>query len=274
MIARLIISPTEHVQTMILIAGIRAPSTKRTNPSDGQEQAAEPFGEESQQFVESRMLQRNAQIQVLGLSPQNQIVASVKHPNQGTIAPHILKAGLAKCTDFHTTLLGQEMGALRQAEREAKTNRVGVYRGHVAAKAGKESEAVVSRILSADTIFLRSSKTGDDRRINLSSVRQPKPSDPKQSPWQAEAKEFLRKKLIGKHVKFNVDGKRAATEGYEEREMGTVIVAGKNVAALSTYPHCKCCRSVYRRPIFDPLLMFSWAPVSTNRILARGLLVY
>jgi staphylococcal nuclease domain-containing protein 1 len=233
LIARLIISPTEHVQTMVLIAGIRAPSTKRTNPSDGQEQAAEPFGEESQQFVESRMLQRNVQIQVLGLSPQNQIVATVKHPTQGTIAPHILKAGLAKCTDFHTTLLGQEMGALRQAEREAKTNRVGVYRGHVAAKAGKETEAVVSRILSADTIFLRSNKTGDDRRVNLSSVRQPKPSDPKQGPWQAEAKEFLRKKLIGKHVKFNIDGKRAATEGYEEREMGTVTLAGKNVAVLS-----------------------------------------
>jgi staphylococcal nuclease domain-containing protein 1 len=246
---------------MVLIAGIRAPSTKRTNPSDGQEQAAEPFGEESQQFVESRMLQRNVQVVVLGLSPQNQIVATVKHPTQGTIAPHILKAGLAKCTDFHTTLLGQEMGVLRQAELEAKKSRTGVYRGHVAAqKAGSEAEAVVSRILSADTIFLRNNKTGNDRRVNLSSVRQPKPSDPKQGPWQAEAKEFLRKKLIGKHVKFHIDGKRAATEGYEEREMGTVMLAGKNVGAIlvengfaSVIRHRA--DDTDRSPIYDELLL-------------------
>jgi staphylococcal nuclease domain-containing protein 1 len=246
---------------MVLIAGIRAPSTKRTNPSDGQEQAAEPFGEEAQQFVESRMLQRNVQIVVLGLSPQNQIVATVKHPTQGTIAPHILKAGLAKCTDFHTTLLGQEMGALRQAELEAKKSRVGVYRGHVAAqKAGSEAEAVVSRILSADTIFLRNNKTGNERRVNLSSVRQPKPSDPKQGPWQSEAKEFLRKKIIGKHVKFHIDGKRAATEGYDEREMGTVTLNGKNVGALlvengfaSVIRHRA--DDTDRSPIYDELLL-------------------
>jgi staphylococcal nuclease domain-containing protein 1 len=246
---------------MVLIAGIRAPSTKRTNPSDGQEQAAEPFGEEAQQFVESRMLQRNVQVVVLGLSPQNQIVATVKHPTQGTIAPHILKAGLAKCTDFHTTLLGQEMGVLRQAELEAKKSKVGVYRGHVAAqKAGSEAEAVVSRILSADTIFLRNNKTGNERRVNLSSVRQPKPSDPKQGPWQAEAKEFLRKKIIGKHVKFHIDGKRAATEGYEEREMGTVTANGKNVGALlvengfaSVIRHRA--DDTDRSPIYDELLL-------------------
>lgn len=245
---------------MVLIAGIRAPSTKRTNPSDGQEQAAEPFGEEAQLFVESRMLQRNAQIQILGLSPQNSIVATIKHPTQGTIAPHILKAGLAKCTDFHSTLLGQDMAALREAEREAKTNRVGVFRGHVASqKAGSETEAVVSRILSADTIFLRNNKTGNDRRVNLSSVRQPKPSDPKQGPWQAEAKEFLRKKVIGKHVKFNIDGKRAATEGYEEREMATVSLAGKNIGALlvengfaSVIRHRA--DDTDRSPIYDELL--------------------
>ena len=260
LIVRLILSPTKHVQTMALIAGIRAPSTKRVNPSDGKEQAAEPFGDESQAWVEERLLQRQVQLKVLALSPQNQLVASVIHPQQGSVAPHILKLGYAKCTDFHSTLLGGDMATLRQAEAEAKKAQRGVFRGHVVSqKPGSESDAVVSRIFSADTIFLRNNKTGAERRINLSSVRQPKPSDPKQSPWQAEAKEFLRKRLIGKHVKFHIDGKRAATEGYEEREVATLIRDGKNVGLMlveagmaSVIRHRQ--DDTDRSPIYDELL--------------------
>jgi staphylococcal nuclease domain-containing protein 1 len=247
---------------MILLAGIRAPSTKRTNASDGKEQPAEPFGEESQGYVEIRLLQRNVVVNLLGVSPNGQIVANVKHPVQGNIAPHLLKAGLARCTDHHTTLLGQEMGVLRQAEKAAKDSRQGVFQGHVAPKSGGgggENEAVVSRIQSADTLFLRN-KNGAERRINLSSVRQPKPTDPKQSPWGPEAKEFLRKKLIGKHVKFSIDGKRPATEGYDEREMATVLFQGKNVGLLlvengmaSVIRHRQ--DDTDRSPIYDDLLL-------------------
>ncbi|ORY04194.1 hypothetical protein BCR34DRAFT_604950 [Clohesyomyces aquaticus] len=260
LIVRLLLSPTEHLQTMVLVAGLRAPSTKRTNVSDGKEQPAEPFGEEAHQFIETRLLQRNVVINVLGVSPNGQLVANVKHPVQGSIAPHLLRAGLARCTDHHSTLLGQEMGTLRQAEKEAKSNRVGLHHGHVAQKAGAgEMEAVVGRIQSADTLFLRG-KSGGERRINLSSVRQPKPSDPKQSPWGAEAKEFLRKKLIGKHVKFTIDGKRAATEGYDEREMATVTFQGKNVGLMlvengmaSVIRHRQ--EDTDRSPIYDELLL-------------------
>lgn len=261
LIVRFLLSPTEHVQTMVLFAGIRAPSTKRTNPSDGKEQPAEPFGDEAQQFVETRLLQRGVTIQVLGTTPNGQLVADVKHPTQGSITPHILKAGLAKCTDHHTTLLGQQMGELRRAEKAARDSRQGLHHGHVALKANAagEQEGVVSRIQSADTLFLRN-KAGAEKRINLSSVRQPKPTDPKQSPWVAEAKEFLRKKLIGKHVKFHIDGKRPATEGYDEREMATVTFQGKNVGLLlvengmaSVIRHRQ--DDTDRSPIYDDLLL-------------------
>lgn len=261
LIVRFLVSPTEHVQTMVLLAGVRAPATKRTNPSDGKEQPAEAYGDEAQQFVEARLLQRSAVVSVLGTTPNGQIVADVKHPTQGSITPFLLKAGLAKCTDHHTTLLGQQMGVLRQAEKAARDSRVGLYQGHVAprANAAGESEAVVSRVQSADTIFVRN-KAGVERRINLSSVRQPKPTDPKQSPWVPEAKEFLRKKLIGKHVKFHVDGKRPATEGYDEREMATVTLQNKNVGLMlvesgmaTVIRHRQ--DDTDRSPIYDDLLL-------------------
>jgi staphylococcal nuclease domain-containing protein 1 len=229
LICRLLVTPTQHVQTTVLVAGLKAPTTARTNPSDGSTQPAEPYGNEAQAFVEERLLQRGVQVRVLGVSPNNLLVGDVRHP-VGNIAEFLLKDGLARCVDHHSTLLGAEMGKLRQAERQAKEQQKGIFRSHVAQRpGGSESEAVVSRVFSADTLFIRN-KAGTERRINLSSVRQPKPSDPKQAPFGAEAKEFLRKRLIGKHVKVTIDGKRPATEGYDEREMATVSQNNANVA--------------------------------------------
>lgn len=231
LICRLMVAPMQHVQTTVLIAGLRAPTTARTNPSDGTTQPAEPLGNESQAFVEERLLQRGVQVRILGVSPNNILVGEVRHP-VGNIGEFLLKEGLARCVDHHSTWLGAEMGKLRQAERSAKERQAGLFKSHVTQRqGGGESEAVVSRVFSADTLFLRN-KSGVERRVNLSSVRQPKPTDPKQSPFSAEAKEFLRRRLIGKHVKVAIDGKRPATEGYDEREMVTISNNNKNVALL------------------------------------------
>ena len=229
MIVRLCLSSTKHVQTMVLVAGIRAPTTKRTNASDGKEQPAEPFGLESHQFVESRLLQRSIEINVLGVSPQGQLICTVKHPN-GSIADFLLKAGLARCTDFHSTILGSEMAVLRQAEKQAKDKRLGIFQGLVDKRSGAgETDATITRIQTADTIYMKD-RSGVEKRASLSSIRQPKPTDPKQAPFQADAKEFLRKKLIGKHVRVIVDGKKAASEGFQEREVVTVTLNNKNIA--------------------------------------------
>lgn len=258
LICRLLLSPTQNVQTTVLIAGLRSPTTARTNPSNGQTQPAEPYGNEAQTFVETRLLQRNVQVRVLGVSPNNLLVGEVRHPN-GNIAEFLLKAGLARCVDHHSTWLGAEMGKLREAERVAKEQRAGQFQGTTTTKkAGSEQEAVVSRVFSADTLYIRD-KDGHEKRINLSSIRQPKPSDPKQSPFQAEAKEFLRKKLIGKHVKVVIDGKRPGTDGYDEREMGTVTQGGKNVALLlAEAGYASVVRhrmdDADRSPIYDELL--------------------
>jgi staphylococcal nuclease domain-containing protein 1 len=229
-ILRFLLDQDKHIQAMVLIAGIRAPATKRVNPSDGKEQPAEPFGEEATFFLESRILQRTVHVQVVGSTPQGQPVCAIAHQQGGDMAGHLLRAGLARCVDHHSTMLGAEMSKLRQAEKEAKDKKLNVFRDHVTNKAsGGDSEMTVVRIQTADTIFVRG-RNNVEKKINFSSIRQPKPTDPKQSPFQAEAKEFLRKKLIGKHVKVSIDGKKAASEGYEEREVATVTQGGKNVA--------------------------------------------
>lgn len=229
LIARLMLSPNKHVQTMVVIAGVRTPATKRTTP-EGKDVPAEPFGTEAHQFVEARLHQRKVTTQLTGVTPQNQLIGVVLHP-MGNIAVFLLEAGLARSNDQHVTLLGNDMAQLRQAETTAKNGRKGIFEGAAAtATAGaQEQDLTVVRVLNAETIFLRT-RSGEERKVTLSSIRQPKPSDPKQAPFGAEAKEFVRKRLIGKHVKVTIDGKKPPSEGFEEREVATVVLNGKNIA--------------------------------------------
>ncbi|KAH9826566.1 putative transcription factor [Teratosphaeria destructans] len=268
-----LLAPTQHLQTTLLVAGIRSPTTARTNPSDGTTQPAEPYGNEAQSFVEDRLLQRGVTVRLLGVSPNNVLVGEVRHP-VGNIAEFLLAEGLARCVDHHSTWLGAEMGKLRQAERKAKEQQKGMFRGQTAQKSaaatGGEQEAVVSRVQNAETLFVRNNRTGAEKRINLSSVRQPKSTDPKQSPFQAEAKEYLRKRIIGKHVKVVTDGKRPATDGYDEREMATVTQNGKNVAlALVEAGYASVIRHRIddqdRSPIYDELLAAEEAAQSAQK---------
>ena len=251
-------SPKGHLQGILLLAGIRAPSTKRVNTADGRDLPAEPFGEEALDFVESRLLQRKVTVNVLGVNPQNLLVGSAKHPN-GDIAVHILKAGLARCVDHHSTMLGSDMALLRQAEKYAKDNREGLFKTSAPKdSSGNQADAVVGRVQTADTLYIRY-PNGNEKRINLSSIRQPKPSDPKQAPFGAEAKEFMRKRLIGKHVRVAIDGKRPASEGYDEREMATVLQGNVNVAlTLVEAGYASVLRhkmdDTDRSPIYDDLL--------------------
>ncbi|KAF3082112.1 hypothetical protein TWF569_008243 [Orbilia oligospora] len=254
---RLLLALKEHQQIVVLVAGIKAPQSSRPDAP------AEEYGDEAKNFVEARLLQRTVKVELVGLSPQNQFIGHVIHP-KGSIAEFILVDGLARCFDQHSSMLGAGMANLRAQEARAKEKRINMWKGFVVkAKTGAGFDCVVSRVQSADTIWVRN-KAGAERKLSLSSVKAPpRPAghtDPKvPSQWQAEAKEFLRKKLIGKHVQVTIDGKRPGTEGYEEREMATVLLAGQNIA-LSLIENGLATVIRHRRddedrsPIWDTLL--------------------
>src|SRR5690606_19738593 len=117
------LSEKKHVQVMTLVAGIRTPATQRTVPSTGQVHPAEEFGNEAKAFVESRLLQRQVKVHIVGASLQGQLVAEVLHP-RGNIAEFLLQDGLARCNDYHSTMLGEKMAALRAAEKQAQAKKL------------------------------------------------------------------------------------------------------------------------------------------------------
>ncbi len=228
LLVRLLTSDKKHYQVMTLVAGIRTPATERTNASDGKVQPAEEYGNEARSFVEQRLLQRLVKAKLIGLSPQGQLIATILHP-RGNIAEFLLQDGLARCNDFHSTLLGADMAPLREAERKAQGAKLRLHKHHVAkATDGKDIEMTVTKIVGGDTILVRN-KAGVEKRINFSSVRGPRAGEATEAPYRDEAKEFLRKKLIGKHVKVTIDGSKPATDDFEARDVATVTVGGKNV---------------------------------------------
>ncbi|GAB1311809.1 hypothetical protein MFIFM68171_02019 [Madurella fahalii] len=258
LLVRLLLKEKKHWQVMTLIAGIRTPATERVNQSNGQTQPAEEYGNEARAFVEQRLLQRQVKIKIVGASPQGQLVAAVLHP-RGNIAEFLLQEGLARCNDFHSTMLGNDMATLRAAEKQAQAARRRLHKAYVAkATDTKESDATVVKIIGADTILVRN-KAGAEKRISLSSVRGPRAGEASEAPFRDEAKEFLRKKLIGKHVRISVDGTKAATEEFEARDVATVIQGGKNIGLqLVQEGYCSVIRhrkdDTDRAPNYDELL--------------------
>ncbi|KAF3316379.1 hypothetical protein TWF173_002225 [Orbilia oligospora] len=253
---RLLLAPKEHQQIVVLVAGIKAPQSSRP------ETPAEEYGDEAKNFVEARLLQRTVKVELVGLSPQNQFIGHVIHP-KGSIAEFILVDGLARCFDQHSSMLGAGMANLRAQEARAKAKKINMWKEFVVkAETDAGFDCVVSRVQSADTIWVRE-KVGE-KKLSLSSVKAPsRPTghtDPKvPTRWQAEAKEFLRKKLIGKHVHVTIDGKRPGNKDYEERTMATVLLAGQNIA-LSLIENGLASVIRHRRddqdrsPIWDALL--------------------
>ncbi|KAF9793381.1 transcription factor [Thelephora terrestris] len=247
---RLFLSDNEHQFVNVAMAGVRTPraSNKQGEPS-------EQWGEEAKYFTESRMLQRLVKVTLLSLPqltatpfqagsssappPAMILIGNVIHP-VGNIAEHLVAAGLARVVDWHAGILASSGGMerLRAAEKAAKEKRLYLYANLPTSAASKTNEhsaggsprnfdGTVIRVWSGDQLSIVD-KEGKERKVQLSSTRAPKQSDPKQAHYANEAREFLRKKLIGKHVKVTIDFIRPKEGEFEERECATVRYANHN----------------------------------------------
>ncbi|TRM69350.1 hypothetical protein BD626DRAFT_473754 [Schizophyllum amplum] len=288
----------EHQMANIALAGVRSPRTaaKAGEPS-------EPFAEEAKFFVESRLLQRAVKVQILSLPSASAMplqgaatpatatifIGSVLHP-AGNVAEFLVAAGLARIVDWHAGMLAPSgsMEKLRTAERTAKEKRLNLYASLPAPAAGKTNgtaingqprnfEGTVTRVWSADQISLLPKDSKKERRVQLSSTRGPKPSDPKQAPYAQDAKEFLRKKLIGKHVKVTVDFIRPKEGDFEERECVTVRYGGQNAniaEQLIEKGHATALRHKRddedRSPDYDKLMAAEASAVGESRGMHSG----
>ncbi|XP_002732557.2 staphylococcal nuclease domain-containing protein 1-like [Saccoglossus kowalevskii] len=241
--ARAFLLPSFH-QITIMLSGIKCPMFKL----EGDKQVPEPFAEEAKFFTESRLLQRDVKIILEGISNQN-FIGSILHPN-GNISELLVRDGFARCVDWSMGLVSQGPEKLRAAERFAKDKRLRIWKDYTPSGPAidlqdKNFTGKVVEVVNADSMVIKTN-TGEYRKLTLSSIRPPRLTQPGKEdespikenrrirplydiPYMFEAREFMRKKLIGKKVNVCIDYIRPANEGFPEKTCATVTIGNINV---------------------------------------------
>lgn len=225
LLVRLLINKGTHCVIPVLIAGVKAPR------SSSLEEEGEPYGDAAKQFIEERLTLRSVTVSLLGESSSGVLVGKINHP-VGNISEKILSEGLAEIADWQSALIGSNgMSILRKEEKAAREAGKNLWKSHIS-KASKPSNgsdivpgrvihANVTKIISADTINLKL-MNGTEVTVQLASIRSPRASDPSQAPFAPIAKEFVRKRIIGKSITATVESIREGNESYDERPMVTL----------------------------------------------------
>ena len=230
-----------HIQ--LNLTGIKCPTFKKG--PDGAE-TEEPHAAEALFFAESRLLQRDVKVILEGVS-NNMFMGTIVHP-AGNISEFLLAEGLAKCVDWSMSMVTTEKEKLRSAEKAAKLKRLRVWKGYTPSASNvdgsmKEFKAVVVEIANGETLVVKP-QGKDNLRLSLASIRQPRTvkealdqeKKEKKSqrqlysvPYLFEAREFLRKRLIGQKVNVVVDYIKPASDGFEAKTCATVSLDGINI---------------------------------------------
>ncbi|CAG0893449.1 unnamed protein product [Cyprideis torosa] len=245
---RIILLP-DFYQLTFMLSGVKAPLFKPGD--DGVQVPVEPFAEQAKYFTEVRLLQRDIKV-VLESVNNNNFIGSVYHPN-GDIAELLLREGFARCVDWSIGLVTRGHEKLRAAEREAKEKRLRVWQNYqpstlnLSAK-DKSYTAKVVEVVNADALNVvpdGSPSTEPPRKIFLSSIRPPRLGEGEEGilerrgktfrplydiPFMYDAREFLRKKLVGKKVSVTVDYVQPSSNNLPERTCCTVMIGDVNVA--------------------------------------------
>ncbi|KAJ8315336.1 hypothetical protein KUTeg_007486 [Tegillarca granosa] len=227
----------------VMLSGIKCPMFKQDETGN---QVSEPFAAEAKFFTEVRLLQRDVKVILEGVSNQN-LLGSVLHPN-GNIAELLLKEGFARCVDWSMGVVSQGPDKLRAAEKIAKEKRLRIWKDYTPSGPtidvkDKNFTGKVVEVVNGDALVVKLSD-GSFKKVFLSSVRPPRQtaevvenvSPSKRTrplydiPYMFEAREFLRKKLIGKKVSVQVDYIQPPNQGFPEKTCCTVTVGGVNVA--------------------------------------------
>lgn len=205
----------DRVLTLSL-TGVQCPGFRR---AEGDDPAAPPkpmpYAANARFLTELRLQHRNVTVQLEGVDRNGMIFASIEIPNAKiSLADELLRAGMAKTVSWSLDR-SPRASALRAAERYARDRQTGLWKGFAKPVANREAFAgKVIEVVSGDMLVILDDTTGESRRITLASVRSSRaergtrdrstmPTGP-----AAEAKEALRKRLIGRRVSVKLEYSR------------------------------------------------------------------
>lgn len=229
---RVLFNLQTHADILVHVAGVRAPS-------------AAPGSEESKYFIEVFELAKDVTVSILGELSNGIPVAKITS-KFGNLSDRLIKEGLAEVDDRQSLLIGSAgMSYLRELQQAAKAALKGQWAGITTTTkltthkssgdsdltVGSKISATVARVISADTVNLYLAN-GTEATVSLTSVRAPRQNDPATSPFIATARDFVRKKIIGKKVTVSVEAVRPKSDNFDERPLVNITLP--NGSSLSS----------------------------------------
>uniref|UniRef100_A0A0K0EWU5 Staphylococcal nuclease domain-containing protein n=1 Tax=Strongyloides venezuelensis TaxID=75913 RepID=A0A0K0EWU5_STRVS len=227
--------PQESAYITFVLSGIKCPALLKK----------EPFAEEAKLFVEARLLNREIDLVIEGID-NSRIVASIAH-RAGNIAVLLLSEGYAKCIDWSIGLVTGGAQAYRDAEKSAKERKRNVwkdYEGSAVPQSKGQTNGVVVEVGLGDNIVVENG-SGSTVKYYFASIRPPRMDTQKETnssskafralydiPCMYAAREFLRRKLIGKNVRVVVDYIQPKSEQFPEKVCGTVYLDKENICEI------------------------------------------
>jgi staphylococcal nuclease domain-containing protein 1 len=207
---RVLLLPNDALKTYALVGvsftGVQVDGFKRDRETNV-EKPDGPTSNRAKHFVEFRVLNRKMEVRLEAVDQFGNLFGTLYHP-RGVISKFLVQEGLAKVggANLSETEFGSE---LREMQKEAQNSKKGRWVGYEAPAmaGGKEIHGKVSEVVSGDCMIIRDGDSGEEKRVYLSSTKAPKQGrkDTAGEPFSYEAKEFLRKKFIGKKVKATID---------------------------------------------------------------------
>lgn len=246
---RVILRPNMQIVNFGL-AGVQCP---RINPPVNAAADAEaapvgpaPFSREAKHFTETRLLHRDVDLKLEGVDKYGNLYGSVVHKSGNNISVEILKNGLGKMADWSSAYTSNAARtAMRAAEKDAKTNKLRVWRDYQAPvlSSDKHLSGVIVEIISGDCVIVYVPSKAEEMRVYLSSLRAPRLGNPRRNepnaPFAVDAKEFLRQRAIGKNVKVAVEYEKANPALGENALMTFASVLLEPSAAKKATPGAK-----------------------------------
>lgn len=223
-IIRAILEPEIHFLGPVSLAFIRSPRSAH------KEMSAEPFGEEAKNLLSQRLLHRDVMIDFLPPIPDGVPLANIWH-SAGDIAKSLVLNGFATVNVKMplTPNLKNRIDTLRDAQMTAQEARRGIWSLAPKKVESSKFEALVVRVASSDTIgVIAESEPSVEKVYQLSSIRAPKKADDPE--LAAEARDFVRRMVIGRPVTISIDGERPPQNGFSSRILITAMLEGQNLA--------------------------------------------
>jgi len=199
-------STDKYTLVGVSFSGLQCEGFKR-DPETREEKADGSTSYKAKHFLEFRIMSRKLEVRIEATDTFGNVYGTLYHP-KGVISNFLVQEGFAKVggPSLGETENASELRELLKAAQAAKKGRWASYEApQLAGK--KEFHAKVLEVVSGDCLVVKDLDEGEERRIYFSSTKAPKPArrDTKDEPFAFEAREFLRKKFVGKKVKVAID---------------------------------------------------------------------